>query len=312
MAYHEEKKIGNNKFHYIVKAFRLKGRIKKIRIYAGKGMKTKKEIKGLINSFSPVLEKRAKELLSREDPLMGILTEKENALLKSICENNEKKLRKMDKLAWKNYYEWFLTQFTYDTNAIEGSTLTLQDTNLILFENTVPKGKSPREINEVQNHKQAFDFIISHKEDITKKFVLEIHRRLMHNILWESAGRFRDVNVYIRGVDILPPPPSKIDNEFNRLMKWHMANKKKYHAVIASAYFHSVFEAIHPFRDGNGRTGRLILNFMLRQNGFPMIDIKNKDKERYYKALYESQKKQNLRPLVKMILDYLKEIEVEY
>lgn len=311
MAYHEAKKIGKNTFHYIVKTLRLDGKIKKIRIYAGKGDKTQKEINELIVKFTPKLEKKVKDLLSLKDPLFALLTSKEENLLEEIRTRNEKKLEKMDQLAWKNYYEWFLAQFTYDTNAIEGSTLSLQDTSLILFENIVPKGKSPIEINEVQNHKQAFDYILEYKGDLTEKFILEMHRQLMHNILWKAAGKFRDVDVYIRGVDILPPPYFKVESEFRKLMKWYTKNKNRYHPVILAVYFHSVFESIHPFRDGNGRTGRLIINFMLRKYGFPMIDIKNKDKERYYKSLYESQKNHDPRLLVKMTIDYLKEADIK-
>ena len=307
MVYHEAKRIGKNTFHYIVKTLRLDGKIKKIRIYAGKGAKSKKEIDELIDRFTPQLEKKVKDLLSSKDSLFSLLSEKEEKLLEEIKSRNKEKLKKMDETGWKNYYEWFLAQFTYDTNAIEGSTLSLQDTSLILFENVVPKGKSPIEINEVQNHKQAFDYILEYKDNLTKKFILEIHKKLMHNILWKAAGKIREVDVYIRGVDILPPPHFKVEKEFDKLMAWYMKNRKKYNAVVLAAYFHSVFEAIHPFRDGNGRTGRLVLNFILRKNDFPMIDIKNKDKERYYKSLYESQKNHNLRPLVRMIIDYLKE-----
>ena len=309
MAYHEAKRIGKNTFHYIVKTLRLGGKVKKIRVYAGKGDKTQKEIDELIVRFAPELERKAKGLLSSRDPLFAMLTDEEESLLEEVRTRNEKRLERMDQLAWKNYYEWFLARFTYDTNAIEGSTLSLQDTSLILFENVVPKGKSPIEINEVQNHKQAFDYILEYQGNLTERFILEIHRRLMHNILWNAAGKFRDVDVYIRGVDILPPPHSRVGSEFRRLMKWYARNRNRYHPVVLAAYFHSVFESIHPFRDGNGRAGRLILNFMLRRHGFPMIDIKDKDKERYYESLHESQKNNNLRLLVKMIIDCLKEAD---
>ncbi len=306
MVYHESKRIGKNTFNYVVKSLRVGGRIKKVRIYAGKGTKTKKEIDELIVEFTPQVEKKARKLLSSKDPLFSLLTEKEETMLDGIKTKNQQKLKKMDSVEWKNYYEWFLAQFTYNTNAIEGSTLSLQDTSLILFENTVPRGKSPTEINEVQNHRQAFDYALNYNGNLTKKFILEMHRKLMHNILWKDAGSFRDVDIYIRGVDLFPPPHSRVEKDFGNLMRWYSKSKRKYNIVVLVAYFHSAFEAIHPFRDGNGRVGRLILNFMLRRGGFPMIDIKNKDKERYYKSLYESQKNHNLRPLVKLIIDYLK------
>lgn len=307
MVYHEEKTIGKRKFHYIAKTIRIGGKMKKVRIYIGKDKKTEMQIKEQIEKYAPELEKKAKELLSSKDPLFGLLSKKEELLLERIRKKNQQKIKKMDALAWKNYYDWFLARFTYNTNAIEGSTLTLQDTSLILFESVVPKGKSTLEINEVQNHKQSFDHVIEYKGNLTKKFVLEIHRRLMHNILWDAAGNFRNVDVYIRGVDFVPPSHKEVEPEFRKLLAWHTNNKDKYNPVVLAAHFHSAFEAIHPFRDGNGRTGRLILNFMLRKNGFPMIDIKNQDKEKYYTALFEAQKKKNLKPLVGMIVDYLRE-----
>ncbi len=90
-------------------------------------------------------------------------------------------------------------------------------------------------------------------------------------------------------------------------MNWYKRNKKKYHPVILASYFHATFESIHPFTDFNGRTGRLLLNFILLKNGFPAIDMKNKDKLKYYEALYKAQKG-NLKLLVSLVMKYLKEI----
>ena len=306
--YHEVNKINKTDYHYLVENIRTgKKKWKKIKIYLGRGKKSKKEIERLIKKHKPGLEKKAGSFLRSIDPLMTILSEKQVGELEEIRKSHLR--RKMSgKIDWEKYYEWFLTQFTYNTNAIEGSSLSLIDTKLILFEDTVPKGKSLREINEVTNHRGAFDYMMDYRDNLSKRFILTIHKRLMHNILWRHAGVFRDVQVYIGGADFIPPKPGEVEGEFKKLMKWYASNKKRYHPVIVTSYFHSVFESIHPFRDGNGRVGRLIVNFILRKNGFPMIDIKNKDRKRYYKSLQSAQKG-NLKPLVNLILKYIKETE---
>jgi len=94
--------------------------------------------------------------------------------------------------------------------------------------------------------------------------------------------------------------------ELKKLMLWYGHNRRKYHPVVAAAYYHAAFESIHPFRDGNGRVGRLILNFMLKRDGYPMIDIKYKDRAAYYKA-FQAYDKGDLRPMVRLIAGDLKE-----
>lgn len=302
MAYHEVDKRGRKKYHYLVENIRMGKKFKKAKVYLGSGELPKTKINKLIKSKSELLQQRINSLLASEDPLFAVLTDIQRNELEKVKKENRNKLKEID---WKNYYEWFLTKFTYNTNAIEGSTLSLQDTSMILFEKIVPKGKSIREINEVQNHKDAFDYMLSYKKGLTKQFVLKLHKLLMHNILWKHAGVFRNVDVYIRGADIDIPRHPEVEKQFKKFMQWY-SKSKKYHPVVAAAYFHAWFEQVHPFRDGNGRIGRLLLNFMLFKNGFPMINIKNAEKRKYYDALYTAQKKGNIKPLVNLIIKYIK------
>jgi len=307
--YHEINRIKGREYHYLIENIRSgSSKWKKIKVYLGKGSKTKKEIDKLIGKNEKILKDRVNKYLTIADPLFGLVTNKQIKELEDIKKNYIKKIKILGKTGQEGYYEWFVTQSTYNTNAIEGSTLSLLDTKLILFEDTVPKGKSLREINEATNHKEAFDYILNYTGELTRRFILGLHKKLMHNILWKYAGVFRDIQVYVRGADLMPPKPEDVEKEFNALMRWYAANKKKYHPVVIASYFHYVFEHIHPFRDGNGRIGRLILNFILKKNGFPMIDIKNKDKKRYYEALQRADKG-NLKMLVKLIVKYLKEID---
>ncbi len=293
-------------YFYIVENIRHNVGWEKVRVYLGKDL-GKKELERLMKSKKPELTKKANEARRMSDPLLGLISEEQKKKLEQTKKSYLKIKQKIkDSSVYENYYEHFVTEFTYDTNAIEGSTITLQETALILFDKVVPEGKSIKEINEVQNHKDAFDYMLAYKGDINRAFVLKLHNLLMHNILWKYAGVFRDVQVYVRGASFTPPKPQEVEKQFKQLMLWYRSNKRKYHPVIMAAYFHQVFESVHPFYDGNGRVGRLLLNFILRKNGLPMINIKNKKKGKYYDAL-EAGHNANLKPMVDLIINYLEE-----
>lgn len=306
---HIERQIKKSgKYYYLAENIRFQNkRWKKIRVYLGKNL-DKKRLQMLRKRKKNEISQKIRKEKEAADPLLILISDEQLRKLKKIKELHKEKMNKTDKLQYQNYYENFVTEFTYDTNAIEGSTVTLQETAMILFEHIVPEGKSIREINEVQNHKEAFDYMLGYRDDLNKAFILGLHKLLMHNILWKYAGIFRDVQVYIRGADFMPARPEDVEREFKNLMLWYRSNKRKYHPVAVAAYAHHVFESIHPFRDGNGRVGRLILNFILRKNSFPMINIKYKNRSKYYEAL-QSANKGNLKPLSDIIIKYLIESE---
>ena len=243
--------------------------------------------------------------------LSSLLDDEEIRLLDRI----KKEYVQQPKENLENRYEAFCSLFAYNSTNIEGNTLTLQETSQLLFENRTPI-KSLREINEVVNHKEAFDYILSYNKDIDKKFILELHRLVAKNTLREELssqiGKYRVVQVYIRGVEWLPPKPEQVSQEMGSLLRWYSNNKNKLHPLILAAYFHSAFETIHPFVDGNGRVGRLLLNFILHKNKFPMINIQNKEKHKYYSALDISQNMGDLRPFITILIEFLKEEKIRF
>ena len=304
IMYIEIKKRNKSKYYYLCKSLRINGKYKKIRVYLGKNL-SKKKLKDEINKKGKIIEEKI-NLLKKQDPLFNLLNEKEIKEIEKIKKRFGKFLR--NGVALKKFLEWFEVSFTYNTTAIEGSTLSLEEVSLILTDKLSPEGKSLKEIKEIENHKKAFEYILSYNGDINKKVICKLHRILTKDILPEKySGKFRDVQVFIRGVEVIPPKPKDIENEFRELMKWYRKNKLKYNPIVVGAYFHAAFESIHPFIDFNGRVGRLILNFFLFKNKLPMINIKNEEKLKYYKALKEANK-ENLRYLVKLIIDKLKEI----
>jgi len=298
MVYTEVKEKNGKKYYYRVRSIREGRKIKKQRKYLGVNLNKKSLIEK---------EKKAdKELLL----FSTLLTNKEKEFLEKI----KKKLSKEPKENFENRYEYFCALFTYNSTAIEGNTLTQQQTADLLFDNIVPSSKSLREINEVLNHKKAFDYILRYKGDITKDFILKIHELVVRNTLKtdleSQIGKYRAVQVYIRGVDWMPPKPSEVSKEIKSLLSWYSKNKKKLHPLIVAAYFHTAFETIHPFVDGNGRVGRLLMNFILYKNKYPLINILNNRKHKYYEALRQAQKKDNLRPFIELLLDILKKSKI--
>ena len=306
MAYVEEKKSGNKTRVYLTKNIRLNGKFEKVRVFLG--YKPVKDLQFIRKSKEPELERKVNELMANLDDDQRLLSVSERKELSRLAESYADSLKKFDPVTKQKYLDWFLTQFTYDSNAIEGSSVPLEEVGLILFDKVVPADRNLREVYEVQNHKKAFDFIGKYRGDLNLKFVLSIHKRLMFDIL-QDAGKIRNVRVFVRGADLNPPGPGEVKGRLEKLVKWYKTHKSL-HPVILAAYIHSEFEMIHPFRDGNGRAGRLLLNFILTKNSFPPINIRNEKKRTYYSALQEWDKG-NKKPFVDLIISYIYD-SVEY
>ncbi|TGK87926.1 Fic family protein [Leptospira noumeaensis] len=214
-------------------------------------------------------------------------------LLKSI-QGKKKELDKLrplpvaivDKLREQFYLEW-----TYNSNAIEGNTLSLQETDLVLRQGITIGNKSLREHFEVINHKEGIDHIekiIKKKTSISLNLIREIHGIILKNIDDEEAGVFRRTNVRITGATHIPPSAAKVYNLVDELVEWYYINNKKLSIPELAAWFHYKLVFIHPFIDGNGRTARLLMNLILMQEGFPPAVILHLDRKKYYRVLREA------------------------
>ena len=300
MVYTEIKEKNGKKYYYRVLNIRKGNNFKKKRIYLGVNLE-KKELKNK--------EVNADKKLSI---LSSLLTKEEIKLLEKIKEDFQKE----PNVSQDNRYESFVSLFTYDSTAIEGNTLSLEETSFLLFENRVPKTRSLREINETLNHKKAFDEMLAHKGDLTKEFICELHRIVVENTLREELtnqmGCYRNVQVFIRGRDWMPPKPEEVPNEMKTLLSWYSKNKKKLHPLIVASYFHVAFETIHPFVDGNGRVGRLLMNFILHKNKYPMINIPSKIKFDYYETLHKATIDGDPRPFIELMIKIFQESKIKF
>ncbi len=246
-------------------------------------------------------KKEGKEWLIRDNPQRlskkEVLTNRVYELQKHL-----KDCRPLTEGEKAKLNELWSAQYTYNSNAIEGNTLTYQETTLVLQGITIDK-KPLKDHLEVIGHKFAFEYIslISNEKVISSKIIKDVHSLLLANQMQEN-GIYRKIDVLIGGAVNKPTPPFLIEKSIEKLIKKYKKSKKEFFEKVA--LFHLKFEGIHPFIDGNGRCGRLILNLMLMQEGFLPIDIKYTDRLKYYDCFKEYFEKGNYKPMVKLIVDY--------
>ena len=288
--YIEKKKIGNNVYNYLKISARVGDKVKtKTVSYLGKEPMGKSELNKKIEKISKSkISKMVEELKSESDVDKEFLNEKQLSELEKIKKNYHKKLKLDDKII-EDMFRDFKTFYIYNTNAIEGNTLSLEETNLLLNKNKTPEGKDLREIYDHINEKEAFDFILNDMPLINNDFIINLHSMLLKNID-QRIGSFRSHNVRVLGALFDPSPAKYVNTDMSILLKWYNKNKKKIHPLILAAIFYEKFERIHPFYDGNGRTGRMLSNLILIQNNYPPLIIENSKRNKYYEVLNSGHK----------------------
>ena len=180
----------------------------------------------------------------------------------------------------------FLVEFTYNSNAIEGNTLSLQETAMVLEGMTIDR-KPLKDHLEVIGHRDAFEYmlqLVQGKVPLSEKIIKEIHSLVLIDRP-EDRGVYRRIPVRIMGAKHEPPQPYLVPVQMEQLITRHEEMANTVHIVERVALSHLLFEGIHPFIDGNGRTGRLVLNFELSSAGFPAINVKFADRKKYYDCL---------------------------
>ena len=202
--------------------------------------------------------------------------------------------------------EEFTVEYTYNSNAIEGNTLTLRETDLVLRGLTIYQ-KPLKDHMEAVGHKEAFDFVselVKEKCEINERVIKQIHYLVLADKK-DDRGVYRRLPVRIMGAAHEPVQPYLIVPKMEELLRNYLASEE--HIVTKLARFHIEFEGIHPFIDGNGRTGRLLVNLELMKAGYPPIDIKFTDRIAYYNAFDEYHVKHNLKAMESLFAKYINE-----
>jgi Fic family protein len=276
MVYHEVRKEYGKIKNYLVYGMRNDKKLIKKSKFIGYGNISKKQVENLKNEFiAELIRKKEYKYLSREQ--VRLIEELKNVY--------NKKISQLSKEEFEEFENSFFTELTYNSNAIEGSSLSLEETSLVINENLVPSGKTLREVYEAKNHIEAIKFIENHKGDLNEKFVLELHSIVLKGISEKFAGKYRENPVRIFGSDVRFPDAEKVPQLMKNIFYWYKKNKKNYHPFELAVVMSMKFVTIHPFIDGNGRISRLLMNFVLKKKKYPWVNVYIKQRAEYLFAV---------------------------
>jgi len=305
MVFVARKKTGKVAYYYLAHNLRTeRGKWKSLREYIGKKMPGKAELQKLTEQFIlkhgiPVKKKYAyldPERLAKLDFVIGEF---------------QKRVKNYPRIALEKRERDFTIRFTYNTNAIEGNTVSLLETAAMLEKKVMPSGKSLGEIHEIFNTEKALNCITACKGDVSKRLILKLHRMMMANIDEQQGGRIRNYPVAIDGANWMPPSEKEVEGKFREFLAWYAKNRVKLHPIELAAITHLKFIEVHPFGDGNGRVARLITNLILMRNGYPPVNIKVKDTIPYVKELQYAQNTQKFEKLADWFVQKIGEDYVE-
>ena len=296
------KKINGKKYLYAEHSFRLpNGKIKKIsKLVKKEGSENSKDTKDYFLKKQVESYQNYALKLYKTD---SIFTREQIKKLELIKVEYQKLIKSFTKNQIKDILDRFTINFTYESNAIEGNSLTLKDVTLILGENVVPKNKDLREVYETRNTREAHELLFKNKIKINIKDIINIHSVLVKDTGVQSG--FKKLPNYLVMRDLKTTPPEKVEEEISSLISWYGNNKDKIHPIKLVSEFHARFERIHPFEDGNGRTGRILVNAILLENNFPPLIIRKTARIAYFSSL-EAFDKGHKDKLERFLLDKIK------
>jgi Fic family protein len=226
-----------------------------------------------------------------------------NNLKEKLKELN--KFRPISPSILKKIIEQFEIEMTYNSNAIEGNSLTMKETFWVIQEGLTIKDKPLKDHLEARNHKEALDFLYElidkdAQNTISEYLIRQLHQLVVQDSQKEIAGKYREGEVYISGAKHRPPAGIDVPHHMHNLIKWLHKNEKKLHPIELAAILHHKFVHIHPFWDGNGRVGRLLMNIVVLQATYPLAIILRNDRKRYYRVLALADE-ENYKPLCEMV-----------
>jgi len=306
--YIEKRKVRGKIQYYLGHSFREGIKVQKIRKYLGADLSSN-VLKEREEKMKILILEEINRYKIIKDPLFEKLSVKEIEFVKRLEKNIPVKIKHLSDDEWIAFSELF----TYNTNAIEGSELNIEEVVEVLKEDKWPK-KSKSDIAEAYGVNDAISFIRITKEHISIDLIKEIHKIIFKNSK-DFAGQLRkpgeEVVVMGRMGNVVHEgaPQTRVVALLNELVIWYNQNKSKYPALILAAVVHNQFENIHPFRDGNGRVGRVLLNNILIKHKLPPINIDFKNRVEYYGSLQEYEKNHNLKPTLELFVKEYKALK---
>ncbi len=301
MAYIYKKMINGKPYYYLRISKRVKGRsITKDVAYLGNDVsRISSRLDKLPAEYRKEIRKgyrNIRKFIESNHYLEKVGKLKENKYLsKDILKETEAvrlhfndRFLKLDSRTRDEVYKNFLIDFAFNTTSIEGNTITLKEADKLLKENLTPKERSPREIFDLQNTEKVFFYLLEERPRFDSSLMVKVHDDLMKNIDSREGFRTHDIKVFRSNFEASPAKYIKTD--ISLLFRWYHRFEKRLHPLVLASLFHHKFESIHPFSDGNGRTGRMILNYILILRGYPPLIVKKKNRADYLRRLSKADK----------------------
>lgn len=305
MSYLAQLKKGKRKYYYLVEHIRIaKGRRKELRMYVGTEKPSEKKLKVLLPKFE-------KEVKKEKIKLHGFhyLTSDEIDEINQINKEFWKRYKEQNNVVQEQFDKNFVMAFVFNTNSIEGSTLTPKEVELLLSEDIAPN-RPLKDILEAKSGEKALECVKEYKGRLNQTFLLKLHEIYFRDSYPQIAGAYKTMENRVEGSTFETTPPELVPADMKSYFKEYLAVKKKLHPLELAAWAHWKLVRIHPFQDGNGRVARLVMNFVLHKNGYPMIDIKTKDKKTYFGALEKCHYNKNARALaMRLVVRFRKQYQ---
>ncbi|MCK5283373.1 MAG: Fic family protein [Nanoarchaeota archaeon] len=303
MVYIYRKRIGNKDYYYLRLSKKVDGKLitKDVAYLGNEAEKLRVQLDKLPIKYSREIRKSYSKLnkfiesnhflnkIKKSKPKKDSFLSKEDLEKIESCKLHwEKDFLKRDKLTQEEYMKNFIIEFAFNTASIEGNTITLKQAHRLLAEQQTPSGKTLREIYDLQNTETVFFEILGSKEEISHDFIIAIHKNLLKNMDIRTGYRTGNVKVFRSRFEASPYQYIKADMDI--LLAWYKKNRKRLHPLVLGTVFHQKFEKIHPFFDGNGRTGRILLNHILLKESYPPLIYRRKNRAEYLNSLSKADK----------------------
>lgn len=299
MVYVYKKKLGTKTYYYLRASERKGAKIlTKDIAYLGSSLEEVKKSLDTLPQYTKQIRKayktihnflesnhyveKIRELKIKKDQFLG-----EKLLEIEACKlHYNTDFKKQQSLTKEEILKNFIIEFAYNTTAIEGNTIKLAEARNLLEDGLTPKNKTLREIYDIQNTEKAFRFTMDSHEELTHESIIEIHKKLMEQIDVRIGYRTADVQVIKANFKATPAPYVMTDMDL--LLKWYNAHKTTLHPLVLASVFHHKFEKIHPFMDGNGRTGRMVMNYILLKHEYPPLVVRTRFRNEYLLGLRQA------------------------
>jgi|SRR3989344_3934563 len=279
MVYFIKREINGKNYLYAVHSVRLEN--KKI-VKISRIVKKKKVTPALLAFFREKEDKIKQGFAVKRFETSPVFTAEEIAKLEKTKAEFKRIVSKLTRKQLQDLFDRFTVNFTYESNALEGNSLTLKDVAIVLFEKRMIKGKELREIYETRNSRKLVDLILKKKFTVYEKSIIKLHKMLVKDM--EIQPGYKQIPNFLVDRKLETAPPEKVSKEMKKLVEWY-GKQNKMHPLQKAIHFHAKFEKIHPFEDGNGRVGRFMLNVILANSNYAPLIIRKSQRTAYFKCL---------------------------